>query len=330
MRAVLHGCLGAALSLLFLAGAAEGQATPTVHIEIEVRAPVDDNGRLMPEVEKAEFPIIVRLKFPPLPGVCTSEYEVVLDVVGQLGYQSVTLNPSRFRGTGSMGVLHTPGTVEHRAILSVAVGREAPAFKDEEYQVKGQVLFPATFNGCTYSGGPSVTARAVMKNDYVPGITVAPYTTTMTGPSGSFLIRVANIGNGPTRVRTDVIAEDDAAFAALRGPADLRLESRASKGSAAFWTGDFAIDYAVAKPGTHTFTAVFLATYDGAGSDTGTAEQRVTFSVTSDVVSDEASRTTGGAKGDEGDPVPELPGLAPLAALGTLTAAALWRRRQDA
>ena len=72
VRAVLHGCLGAALSLLFLAGAAEGQATPTVHIEIEVRAPVDDNGRLMPEVEKAEFPIIVRLKFPPLPGVCTS------------------------------------------------------------------------------------------------------------------------------------------------------------------------------------------------------------------------------------------------------------------
>ncbi|MBI2078863.1 MAG: hypothetical protein HYT80_10935 [Euryarchaeota archaeon] len=329
MRAIVWAFLGAALGLGALAGAAQAQAMPTVNLEVEIRAAPDDNGRLMPETEAAEFQVIVRPKFPPFPGVCTSEYRIILDVVGALGYQSVALSPSAFSGFGSMGYLYVqPEPVEHRAKMTVSVMRDAPAFKDEMYRVKATILFPSFTNGCTFNGGPSVTAAITMKNDFVPGITVDPQANAMDAEAGSFMMRVANIGNGPTRVQTEVFADEGPAFAALRAPAELRLESRASKGSNAFWTGDLMIDYALAQPGTHSFTAVLRAMYDGAAEDTRSEEHQVRFTVTSDTVADPGGGTAR-PQGSDGE-VPELPGFAHLAALGALGATAIWRRRRAA
>ena len=294
MRATSIG-LTAAFLISFLAvfvPSATAQTTPTIYVEVrhDKTENLGEDNRLDPESELGTVKYKVTVRPPPTPSGCTSSWGITYDVVGKLGYQSVTISPpSQIGNIGTQGVVN-PGNEAAQvfdATLTVSVSREAPAFRDDEYALKATLAVPPSTNGCSVAAGPAATAKASVKNDYLPLTTVEPgvyFQKAGQNKKVVFPIKIQNIGNGPSRVRLEIIPLGKNRLDSVIPPAELRLESRAQKGSAALFKADTRIEAQTPHSNGYTnsiysFQAKFLTSYDGSGENTQTDETAVTLSV---------------------------------------------------
>jgi len=271
--------------------AQSGQA----RVEISPKgSPVDigDDNRLDPEAELAKVTWDVKVTFPGVPGGCTSSYTVKYETAAKPTYSTVVLSPGAHAGTvgATQGAVYTSQTTESTKVfnpsMTISITREAPAFKDEEYKLKATVEFPTNTNGCSLTGDNAVGSASI-KNDYLALTNVVPsqyFQKAGQNKKVIFPIDVFNIGNGPSRVKVDIIPLGKNRLDSVIPPAELRLESRAQKGASALFKAPTRIEAQTPHSNGYTnsiysFQAKFSTSYDGAGENTATDETSVTLSV---------------------------------------------------
>ncbi|MBI2077704.1 MAG: hypothetical protein HYT80_04935 [Euryarchaeota archaeon] len=289
--------LTAAFLISFLAvfvPSAVAQAAPEVKFEVTF-VKVDNIGednRLDPESELAQIQWKVQVKPPGTPTGCVSAYTLSYEPVGKLGYQSITISPPTNSGNiGKYGVANTGQADDtpqpYTVTMTISASREAPAFKDDEYALKVTLVVPGNTNGCGVTAQGPVTAKTSVKNDYMPLTTVEPgvyFQKAGQNKKVVFPVKVQNIGNGPSRVRLEIIPLGKNRLDSIIPPAELRLESRAQKGSAALFKADTRVEAQTPHSNGYTnsiysFQVKFITSYDGTGENTANDETSVTLSV---------------------------------------------------
>lgn len=278
---------------IFVPSAAAQSGAVVVIVDMKSPTNLGEDNRLDPESELGEIPVTVTLKFPPTPGGCTSQWFAKIEQAGKPGYASAVVSPPQQSGNigSTAGPVYGAQQAEASVTLPpikmiISVTRDAPAFKDEEYKLKVTVTLPQNTNGCSITSGEG-TGAITVKNDYLPLTNVVPaqyFQKAGQNKKVIFPIDVFNIGNGPSRVKVDIIPLGKNRLDSVIPPAELRLESRSVKGASALFKSATKIEAQTPHSNGYTnsiysFQTKFTTAYDGPGENTAQDETTVTLSV---------------------------------------------------
>lgn len=237
--------------------AATAQASPAIVTVSTDFGALGADGRLRPESEAGVGSVWATIEVPAY-AFCVEPVPVLFNVKMMPSYSTVQfLDPVQY-------VEIRPGTSVHaydvKTLVAVSLTRDAPAFEDGMYQFSVELLPPSLQAGCNI--GPSMgSARATIKNDYIPGIRLGDAIVEHDGLSGWVDVPIENHANGPTRVHPIVESRGPDQFVLLNAN-DMVLDSRATSGEAASWKGVMRISYVLDNLESAPIHVRFVAGHD--------------------------------------------------------------------
>jgi len=166
--------------------------------------------------------------------------------------------------------------------FTATLSRDAPAFEVQRVQILLYVEKPDLPQGRKVYG--PYAANVSFFADYVALTTVTPGTYFQkagTSDKVVFPVKIQNLGNGNSRIATEVIPLGRNRLDAIIPPAEIRLESKAVRGSNALFKVDTRIEAMTpSSAGIYSFQAKFLTAFEGSSEfETQTDETVVAFSV---------------------------------------------------
>lgn len=236
--------LAATLALLLLnvvapLGAAQNQDPTRTPIGVRVEFSLKDdrqlnNGRLPVESATVKYTVKAVLTFSPATA-CETIVTVRFQPLAVPGYAYVTLSPEqvaksvRFKAgnTDTGGVAPAGGSETFETDLAVSLSRLAPALEDVKIQVRADAA-PNGANTCNVSPG-SEKGTLTVKPDYLPIMLYTPANQILkTGQNSgaNFIIRMSNLGNGPTKVDIQAEATGKHKLESLLVPPTQTLDAR--------------------------------------------------------------------------------------------------------
>lgn len=263
---MLRLALGFLLLSTAIAASASGQ-TPDAAPPVEIQVRPDENlpnGLLTPETGQAtvQIQIAVGCTTPPALAPMT----VTVKVVSTPLYANVILNPPTQTVAISAEKCIDPTfreVVELDAIVTTF--RSAPAAKEFTTLLETSILSEdRTF-------GP-FAANFTLMNDYVPLTVINPailFAKAAPNTKVVFPVEIQNLGNGPTRVVIDVTEPMTYGLDGINVGSDVRLESRADKGSTALYKQTRNVEIQTPASASYvntlfTFQVRYTSQFDGA------------------------------------------------------------------
>lgn len=290
--------LGASLALVlttlivFIPPVAAQAAASKVEVTIEPDSSLP-NGRLLPETGTARATVKVKVTIDAVQG-CVQTVQLIYKATNP-NYATVIFNPpSRTVSftnptatgvpvSGAQAISSNAEDVE----MIVTTNRNAPAFEDGKYDVKVDASGGAPQSGCTVSPS-SGTGSTTIKNDYLPLTVVNPSSLFVKSGQNKkvvFPVELQNLGNGPTRIKVEASQPNKNKLDAINVGAEVRLESRASKGAAAVFKQTRNVEVQTPHANGYSnsiyqFNVKYISAFDGAAAGTlATDEQTIAFAV---------------------------------------------------
>ena len=270
---------------------AAAQAAPS---KVEVTIVPDDsmpNGRLLPETGTSRATVKVKVTIDAAQG-CIATVQLTYKATNP-NYATVIFNPpSRtvsFANDQSAPISGATALSENAEDVEMIVttNRNAPAFEDGKYDVKVDATGGQAQSGCTVSPS-SGTGSTTIKNDYLPLTVVNPSSLFVKSGQNKkvvFPVELQNLGNGPTRIKVEATQPNKNKLDAINVGAEIRLESRASKGAAAVFKQTRNVEVQTPHSNGYSnsiyqFNIKYTSAFDGAASGTlATDEQTIAFAV---------------------------------------------------
>ncbi|MBI2077686.1 MAG: hypothetical protein HYT80_04845 [Euryarchaeota archaeon] len=299
--------------LVLLAPSALAQASPP-RVDFEGAS---RETPLRPETEFVEFTLKARVGCTQADysyqATTVVRFEVVTNassVVVQPGVEpatrTLTFSPSECTSSPDF-------VKEATTHFTATLSRDAPAFEVQRVQVLVHVEKPDLPQGRKVYGPYS--ANVSFFADYIALTSITPATYFQKAGENDkvvFPFDMMNLGNGNSRVRTEVIPLGRNRLDSIIPPAETRLESKAARGTSALFKLTSRIEATTpSAAGTYSFQAKFVTVFEGSSEfETQTDETVVVFVVQ---VGEGSFR--------------EAPAPPMVLALAVLGAMVLWRRR---
>jgi hypothetical protein len=209
-------------------------------------------------------------------------------------YSTMIFNPSSasaaFTGEQNQPLAASPKTAVFNTDITITVTRDAPAFKDDTYEVKIKVEAGQVSGGgtCNIQNPSDTSATDVVKNGYFPLTQINPSTLYIKSGQNKkvvFPVDIVNLGNGPTRVKIDLTPAGKNKLDSMNAGGEVRLETRAGKGASAQYKNTRNVEVQTPHSNGYTnsiysFNAKFTSSYDGPTQGTPTTDETsVTFTV---------------------------------------------------
>jgi hypothetical protein len=282
---------------------------------------------LVPEVGKATLRLRTTLSISAGAG-CILPIKVTWSRGTAPSYATLVFNPTSMSKTLNSNQTGQPiadlggSRLVYETDVFIMSTRDAPAFQDANHEIMVHVEAgqATTGSGCNLENPADTSVVDVVRSGYIAQTHVTPGALSMKSGQNKkvvFPIDVANMGNGPTRVRIELSPSGRNLLDSMNAGPELRLESKAGRGPGA--------QYKVARylevqtphstgyeNAIYSFRADFVSTYDGpVRGTTAVDETSLTFTVQV-----------------QGVHVPGFDGVALLLGLALALAGVAVRRRQ--